>query len=150
MNGPIVVGYDGSSASRAALTRAIDDASRSGLRLVVVTVAPIPLDLGAKTSVGSTDGLPAFVVGDGPPPDAAAALDAARTRAESAGIAADYVLEIGDPTSALLHAADHSKASAIVIGRGHHGRLGRWLGADVAADVARAAACEVVVVDVHD
>lgn len=147
MTGPVVVGYDGSDASEAALGRAIEEASTAGARLVVVTVAEMPLDPAGPMSFGTyADGpAPSFPLAE--PPEMERVQEAARVRIDAAGLGADYVWEAGDVASALVREATSRHASAVVVGKGHHGRLGRWLGTDVAADVEREAGCPVVVVD---
>jgi nucleotide-binding universal stress UspA family protein len=145
----MVVGYDGSEAARPALARAIADAAESGARLVVVTVAVMPLEAEGPMSFGT--------LGDGPPetlsivapPEIERVLDEAREQIDAAGVDADYVWETGVPVTALVREARDRDAAAIVVGKGHHTRLGRWLGTDVAAEVEHAApeGCRVIVVE---
>lgn len=145
--GDVVVGYDGTEASEAALERAIVEAAATGGRLVVVTVAELPLDAEGPMSFGT--------LGDGPstalplvePPEAERLLAAAREKIEAAGIPADYVWETGEPSGAIVREARGRGAAAVVVGKGHHGRLARWLGTDVAAEVERSAGCKVIVVE---
>ena len=47
----------------------------------------------------------------------------------------------------LTDAIPAGRTAAIVLGKGHHGRLGRWLGTDVAQEVERSTDCPVIVVD---
>jgi nucleotide-binding universal stress UspA family protein len=144
---PIVVGYDGSDASEAALGRAIDEAKSAGARLVVVSVAPMPLDAAGPMSFGT--------LGDGfatplplvEPPEMDAVISAAAERVDAASVQADYVWETGDPAAAIVREARDRSAAAIVVGHGHHSRLGRWLGTDIAAEVERDAGCRVIVVE---
>jgi nucleotide-binding universal stress UspA family protein len=150
VSGPYIVGYDGSAASNAALDRALTDAAQSDASLVVVSVAAMPLNLEGPMSYGVVDGPPTTLELDGPPPDVDEMLREAQRKAEAAGVTADYVWEMGDPAEAILRAAGERGAAAIVIGRGHHSRVGRWLGADVAAEVEKSAKCPVVVVEAHD
>jgi nucleotide-binding universal stress UspA family protein len=144
---PIVLGYDGSSGADAALERAVEEAAARGAPLVVVTVAPMPLDPEGTIAFGSPgDGFvpPLPVV---PPAEVERIQDAARRRAEAAGVAADYVWDAGEPAHAIVREAQDRGADAVVVGKGHHSRIGRWLGTDVAAEVERAAGCSVIVVD---
>lgn len=146
---PLVVGYDGSEASQPALTRAIEDAAGSGAPLVVVTVAAMPLQAEGPMAFGTLGDGPPAVLPVVPPPEIELVLQEAREQIERAGLEADYVWETGLPAGALIREARDRNASAIVVGRGHHGRLGRWLGADVAAELERDAPddCDVIIVE---
>ena len=146
---PVVVGYDGSEASRPALARAISDAAASGASLVVVSVAAMPLEAEGPMAYGTLGDGPVPVLPITPPPAIQGVLDEAREQIDAAGIEADYVWETGVPVSALLREARDRNAAAIVVGKGHHSRLGRWLGTDVAAELEREApeGCNVIVVE---
>ena len=150
VSGPIVVGYDGSAPSDAALARAVEEAQTAGSRLVVVSVVEMPLEaegpIGFGFGVGIGDApLPPLPIV--PPPEIEALLDRARQSVEAAGVEADYVWETGDPAGSILNEARDRGAAAIVVGQGHHSLLGRWLGTHTAAEIERAAGCRVVVVD---
>ena len=146
---PVVVGYDGSEASQPALARAIADAGTSGARLVVVTVAMMPLNADGPMAYGTLSDGPVPVLPITPPPEIEGVLEEAREQIDAAGVDADYVWETGVPVAALVREARDRNASAIVVGKGHHSRLGRWLGADVAAELEREApdGCNVIVVE---
>jgi nucleotide-binding universal stress UspA family protein len=145
-NGPIVVGYDGSEHSRPALARAIEEAAGSGRRLVVVAVAAMPLEPEGPMPHGSLgDEVSALELTA--PPELRAALAEARKQAAAAGVEAEDVWEAGEPAGALLREVRDRGASLLVVGKGHHSFLGRWLGTDVAADVERDAGCPVLVVE---
>jgi nucleotide-binding universal stress UspA family protein len=146
---PVVVGYDGSEASQPALTRAISDAAGSGASLVVVSVAAMPLNAEGPMAYGTLSDGPVPVLPIAPPPEIQGVLDEAREQIDAAGIDADYVWETGVPVAALLREARDRNAAAIVVGKGHHSRLGRWLGTDVAAELEREApeGCNVIVVE---
>jgi nucleotide-binding universal stress UspA family protein len=146
---PVVVGYDGSDASRAALTRGIAEAAGSGARLVVVSVAEMPLEVEGPMSFGTPGDGPATSLPIAAPADIEGLLGEAQEQIEAAGVEADYVWETGEPVGALVREARDRGAATIVVGRGHHGRIGRWLGADVAAELERAApaGCNVIVVE---
>jgi nucleotide-binding universal stress UspA family protein len=147
VSAPVVVGYDGSPASRAALERGIDEAAASGAQVVVVTVVPVPLDVDGPRTFGTPgDGL-VPVIPIVPPPEAEALLADARDRVEARGVVGDYVWETGDAAAAIVREAKSRSAGAVVVGHEHHTRLGRWLGTDTAAEVERAAGCRVIVVD---
>lgn len=147
MTAPVVVGYDGSDASQAALDRAIEEAKAAGSSLVVVTVAPMPLDVAGPMGFGTLGDGFATTLPPVDPPEVGAAIDAARVRVEAAGLSADYVAESGDPAAALVREARDRSAAAVVVGHGHHSRFGRWLGADIAVEVERTAGCPVIVVE---
>lgn len=146
MSGPFVVGYDGSEASEPALARAIEEARSNGARVVVVSVAEMPFDPEAPMNYGTYTDAPTS-----PPIHETAELErilgAARERIDAAGVEGDYVWEAGDVATALAREAKDRGAAAIVLGKGHHSRLGRWLGTDVAQEVERSADCPVIVVD---
>ena len=143
----IVVGYDGSEASVRALERAADEARGHHARLVVLAVLEMPLDPRDPHQFGTAgDGTP-ITGGFTPPPAITEALEDARRRLEHAGVAADYVWAPGEPARLIIDVAKERRAKAIVVGHHHHGMLGRLFGSDVAADVQRDAACEVIVVD---
>jgi nucleotide-binding universal stress UspA family protein len=146
VSGPFVVGYDGSEASEPALARAIEEARSNGARVVVVSVAEMPFDPEAPMNYGTYTDAPTSP----PIPETAELeriLDAARERIDAAGVEGDYVWEAGDVATALAREAKDRGAAAIVLGKGHHSRLGRWLGTDVAQEVERSADCRVIVVD---
>jgi nucleotide-binding universal stress UspA family protein len=144
-----VVGYDGSDASRAALARGIADAVGSGARLVVVSVAEMPLEVEGPMTFGIPGDGPATSLPIAAPADLEGLLAEAQEQVDAAGVEADYVWETGEPVGALVREARDRGAAAIVVGKGHHGRVGRWLGADVAAELERAApeGCSVIVVE---
>jgi nucleotide-binding universal stress UspA family protein len=143
----ILVGYDDSDASARALERAAEEARRTSQRLIVLAVLELPLDPNDPHQFGTAgDGEPA--TGPFPePPAITEIMDDARDRLEGAGVMADYVWAPGEPARLIVDVAEERGASAIVVGHHHHSLLGRLFGTDVAADVQRAASCEVIVVD---
>jgi nucleotide-binding universal stress UspA family protein len=146
VSGPFVVGYDGSEASEPALGRAIQEASSAGASVVVVSVAEMPFDPEAPMSYGTyTDAPTSIPIRESP--ELERILGLARERIDAAGVQGDYVWEAGDVATALVREAKDRGAAAIVLGKGHHGRLGRWLGTDVAQEVERSSDCPVIVVD---
>lgn len=143
----IVVGYDRSEASVRALERAAAEARGRHARLVVLAVLEMPLDPRDPRQFGTAgDGRP-ITGGFTAPPDITEALEDARSRLEGAGVAADYVWGPGEPARLIVDVAKERGATTIVVGRHHHGMLGRLFGSDVAADVERDADCAVIVVD---
>jgi len=146
---PLLVGYDGSDASRPALARAIAQAVESGAPLVVVAVAAMPLEAEGPIAYGTLGEMPPVALTVTAPAELEGVLDEAREQIDAAGVEADYVWETGVPSAALVREARDRDAAAIFVGHGHHSRLGRWLGTDVAAEVERAAPddTEVIIVD---
>jgi nucleotide-binding universal stress UspA family protein len=143
---PVVIGYDGSDASEAALARGIDEAAASGGQLVVVTVAEMPLEAEGPMAYGTLgDEISTLPLIE--PPAVERLLDDARARIDAAGVSAEYVWETGDPVGAIVREARDRGAALVVVGKGHHSRFGRWLGADVAAEIERSADCPVIVVE---
>jgi nucleotide-binding universal stress UspA family protein len=143
----IVVGYDGEEPAERALDRAIEEARRSGARLLVVAVAEMPLNPEGPQNFGTLDDSPARMIPLVEPPELEPVFAEARERIEAAGLTADYAWAAGEPADAIVGEARDRKAELIVIGSHHGGLFSRLLGADVAAEVKRTAGCEVVVVD---
>jgi nucleotide-binding universal stress UspA family protein len=144
---PVVVGYDGSPPSEAALERALEEANASGGQLVVIAVTEMPLLTDGGTALGPLGEAPLTVMPGTDPPDVERLLSVARERVEGRGVEADYVWGAGPPAAAILREAQERGAGTVVVGRGHHSRLGRWLGNDTAAEIERSAECSVIVVD---
>ena len=71
-------------------------------------------------------------------------LDEARERLAAAGLDAELTWAAGEPGQLIAETARRIGADAIVLGEHHHGRLARFFGADVAADVQRHAGCDVI------
>jgi nucleotide-binding universal stress UspA family protein len=143
----IVVGYDGAEASRKALDRAIEEAQARSARVVVVSVAEMPLNPEGLQTFGTLDDSPPTMLPLVAPPELEAVLAEARDRVEAAGLTGDYVWAAGEPADAIVATARDRNAQLVVLGRQHHGFLERVLGTDVADEVERAAGCDVLVVD---
>jgi nucleotide-binding universal stress UspA family protein len=135
MAGTIVCGVDGSSAAGAATRAAADLSARLGLRLVLVAV---------------TDAVPA-----GNRVEAAAARRAwdraqallDRTVAEQAlGGRAERRHEVGDPAERLARVAAEERADLIMIGVRRPRRFRTGMRPELAAELAAASPCPVVVV----
>jgi nucleotide-binding universal stress UspA family protein len=133
----VVVGYDGSPASRAAVERGIDTVGRSG-RLVVVYAHQVPADfIGASYYQAMlNDSLDAANV----------VIDELKLSCERLA-AVDWEPDLvqGAPGPAICRAAEARDADEIVIGTRGHGRLRAALGS-VAVDVLHGAHCPVVVI----
>jgi nucleotide-binding universal stress UspA family protein len=143
----IVVGYDGEEPAARALERAIDEARSSHAKLLVVSVAEMPLDPEGLRNFGTLDDSPGRRTPLVEPAELEPMLEEARTTIEAAGVKADYAWAAGDPASAIVDAAKERRARLIVLGSHHHRLLNRLMGDDVGAQVKRDAGCEVLVVD---
>jgi nucleotide-binding universal stress UspA family protein len=147
VSAPVIVGYDGSAASQAALERGIAEARSSGGQLVVLAVYELPVDPEGQMEFGTLDDGRVETLPLEPPPEIERVLDGARERIEPHGLDAEYAWDAGEPASAIVGEAKARNAGLVVLGKTHHSRLARWLGTDVAAEVERAAGCPVLRVE---
>ena len=147
MSETIVVGYDDKDPAKRALERAIAEAKERHAHLVVVTVAEMPLNPEGPQSFGTLDDSPARMIPLVVPPELEPVIAHARERVAAEGLTADFMWAAGGAAGAIVGAAQDHGAALVVIGTHHHGFLARMLGTDVAAEVKRAAGCDVVVVD---
>jgi nucleotide-binding universal stress UspA family protein len=143
----IVVGYDGEEPAARALDRAIEEARSTGDRLLVVSVAEMPLNPEGPQNFGTLDDSPARMMPLVEPTELEPVLEGARSTIESAGVEADYAWAAGEPASAIVGAAKDRDARLIVLGAHHHSMFSRLMGGDVAAQVKRDAGSDVLVVD---
>jgi nucleotide-binding universal stress UspA family protein len=144
--GPLLVGYDGREESEVALDRALAEARRRGMRLVVLVVMGLPVDVvDPATPAGIGIGVFPEMTPDGPR-DVQPIMAAARRKLASSGIEGHVEWTFGDPASEIVRVADELDAAAIVVGTHHHSALGRLLGTDIAASVVGQAHRDVVVV----
>jgi nucleotide-binding universal stress UspA family protein len=135
-NSAVVVGFDGSDASAAAVAWAAEQAVRTGGRLDVVTAWEYP------TSWGSVIPLPS----DYDPAKDATAMVAPtvdRLRSEHPGLAVHTHVFEGHPSEVLVEASRHA-ALLVVASRGHGSFSGIVLGS-VSQHCVTHAACPVVV-----
>ena len=133
--GAVVVGADGSAGSRLALDWAVEEASRSGRPMHVVTAWTVPGGLVAPE-----------VLGPGTMPDLALPLqDAVRRAGELAPTVRVTTQVVGPSASAALVDASHG-ANCVVLGSRGHGRMPAALLGSTSLQVATHAACPVVVV----
>jgi nucleotide-binding universal stress UspA family protein len=152
----IVVGYDASDAAERVLDRAAELGVAFSARLVVVSVATMPLP---ATAPVFEPGGPMLVPGGAAPlaepePEgepnakelAQRRLEQARARLAARGLDADYVAEVGSPAERLLIVADERDAELIVVGSGEHGLLERLVAQPVEEAVARRAGRDVLIV----
>jgi nucleotide-binding universal stress UspA family protein len=143
--GRILVGYDGSASSRRALDRAIEEAHR-GAHVTVLSVEEMPLSPDEPRYFGTLDDIRPDE--DAPleaPPDVVAHLREAREIAAGAGLDVDLVWSAGDPGRELVDTARRIRATTIVVGEHHHGRLASlFQGGDIDEEVQREAGCDVI------
>jgi nucleotide-binding universal stress UspA family protein len=142
----IVVGYDGEEPAARALDRAIEEARSAHAKLLVVSVAEMPLNPEGPQNYGTLDDSPARLVLI-EPAELEPVLEEARVKVEAAGLSGDFVWAAGEPASAIVGAAKERHARLIVLGSHHHGMFSRLMGGDVADAVKRDAGCDVLVVE---
>jgi len=140
----IVVGYDGHERSKRALERAIDEAKAAQGRLLIVAVEAMPLDPYAPPTFNIGQPTPSPMV---EPPPLKTLTDEAMSRADAAGVPADFVWAVGDPARTIIDTARDNNAKSIVVGLHHHSLLERLLGEDVDAAVKEQAKCDVITVE---
>jgi nucleotide-binding universal stress UspA family protein len=143
----IVVGYDGEDAADRALDQAIEQARDHHAKLLIVSVAEMPLNPEGPQNFGTLDDSPAVMIPLVEPPELEPVFAEAHQKIESAGVRADYFWAAGDPASAIVGAAKDKNARLIVLGSHHHNLLSRLLGGDVAGVVKKDAGCDVLVVE---
>ncbi|MEO8688548.1 MAG: universal stress protein [Solirubrobacteraceae bacterium] len=133
----VVVGYDGSTAARAAVEDAVDRAEPVG-RLVVVHAYAVPADFsGASYYAAMQQDAAAF---------AESVLDdLERDCGALATVAYEREVSMGPAAAAIVHAAEVSDADEIVVGSRGLGRVRALLGS-VAHDVIHRAQCPVTVI----
>ena len=143
----IVVGVDGSAASKAALRWAIAEATRRDCVVRAVAVSPTPELMPARSLAMEPRGM-RFPVHD--PAENARRL-ATLIEEASAGIGAPAtvvpVTVTGEPASELVKSA--ADADLLVLGGHEHGGLSEVFLGSVAADALRHAPCPVVIMPPH-
>lgn len=137
----VVVGVDGSGASRSALRLAAEEAQAHGATLVALTAwqATPPI-------AGPTGRPPAMEIGDEPQDTVAGELSATVAEVLGAEVGAAVTTRVveGQPAKALIDAS--GDADLVVVGtRGHGGFVGLLLGS-TSQQVAAHAHCPVLVV----
>lgn len=128
----MLVGFDGSDASRRALVHAAELVGRGG-KLDVINV------IGSQPVSARIDSL-----GDGTRRHQQTILQEARALLEEWGVHMTPHKAVGDPTSEIRTAAEESGAGVIVVGRGSG--LRRLIDGSVSARLVRRAPCDVLVV----
>jgi nucleotide-binding universal stress UspA family protein len=143
----ILVGYDDKEPAKRALQHAVEEAKRTGARLVVLVVAEMPLNPQGLQNYGTLDDSPPVMMPLEPPPDVEAALDHAQEMVRDAGLEADYAWSAGDPSGEIVATARDQGADVVVLGEHHHSGLARFFGSDTAAEVEHELGSNVVVVE---
>jgi nucleotide-binding universal stress UspA family protein len=133
----ILVGYDGTDPSKAALRRAAEIAKAFGAAVHVTSVAPVLL--GGPRSMGPYD--PAD-----PPSEHTKQLEEAKAILEGEGIAAELDPAHGDAADAILDVADRVQADMIVLGSHERSLIEHALGMSVSGTVSRKAHRDVLIV----
>ncbi len=126
----IVVGFDGSDASRHAVGRAVGLARALGSRLVLVTVVAPPTVFLGELLVPEVIDLSAVVE------PAKKQLEAlAREIRETTGVEAEPVILMGDPADELVNYAEENGCDLIVVGRRGRGGLERLILGSVSSKI---------------
>jgi nucleotide-binding universal stress UspA family protein len=134
----IVVGFDGTDEARRALERAKSLARAFGSRIVVVSVAEMPLAAAAPGAI---------VVADEVERNAERVANEAGAILASHGLEVDVRTEAGSPGQAIVAVADAEGADLIVTGTHDPGFLERLFGGgSVSGMVAHRASCDVLIV----
>jgi nucleotide-binding universal stress UspA family protein len=141
----VIVGTDGSESALRAVQRGAELAASSNALLVIVCAySPVTARAGAVISQQLADTRFDPVRGTDAAEDALRLSATAAARAGASGV--DAVLVEGDPTDALLSAANERGADLIVVGnRGINTLPGRVLGS-IAVAVSQRASCDVLIV----
>jgi nucleotide-binding universal stress UspA family protein len=143
----ILVGYDDNEPAKRALQHAIEEAKRTGARLVVLVVAETPLNPTGLQNFGTLDDSPPVLEPLEPPSEVEAALEHARDTAEAAGLEPDLAWSAGDPSAEIVATARDQHADLVVLGEHHHSGLARFFGSDTAAEVEGKLGADVVMVE---
>jgi nucleotide-binding universal stress UspA family protein len=140
MNGPLVIGTDGSETANRALAVAID--------LAKTYEQPLHVVCGYHPQSVSTDGLPAEVASLITPDSwAESVLDDAASRARFRGFPITPHAHIGGGAEAILAVADEVDAALIVVGNRGIGSKARYVLGNVPSKVVHHARCSVHVVN---
>jgi nucleotide-binding universal stress UspA family protein len=134
----ILLGYDGTEASKRALERAIELAKAFKAKLLVTSVAPTA-QAAAGRSMGALDPTD-------PPERHQAELEEAAAVINAAGLSAELLPAIGHPAETIVQIAHDNGADMIVVGTREPGFVQRLLGQSISQAVARHASCDVLIV----
>ena len=133
----ILVGYDGTEPSKAALRRAAEIAKALGAEIHVTSVTPVLV--GGARSMGPYD--PAD-----PPEEHTKQLEEAKALLAEQGITPRLDPASGDPADAILELADRTDADLIVLGSHERSVVEHALGMSVSGAVSRKAHRDVLIV----
>jgi nucleotide-binding universal stress UspA family protein len=133
----IVLGYDGTEASKRALERAGDIAAAFESSVIVASVAAMMT--GTAHGGGSIDPTD-------PPEAHESMLDSAKAKLVGRGVQAELVLATGDAADVILELAEQRSADLIVVGTREPGFFERLMGHSVSESVQRHAHCDVLIV----
>jgi nucleotide-binding universal stress UspA family protein len=138
MEGPIVVGTDGSDTAAVAVAEALQLAKAFGQTLHVLC-AYRPQE---------TRGVPAEFAGSvRADSKVQAVLDDVLSRARQSGVTAEQHAVTGDPADAILNLADSVHAGLIVVGNKGIGSVRRYVLGNVPSKVVHHATCSTLVVN---
>ena len=133
----IVLGYDDTEPAKRALQRTCELAKALEGYVVVVSIAPALVPAGRGIGpIDPTD----------PPERHREELLHAKAVLDEDGIAADYVVGLGDPADLIVETAEQKGADMIVVGTSEPGFISRLLGLSVSETVQRRAHCDVLIV----
>jgi nucleotide-binding universal stress UspA family protein len=133
----IVLGYDESEPAKRALQRTVELAKAFDAYVVVVSVAPALVP--AAHGIGLVDPTD-------PPELHREELLHVKAVLDENGVAADYVVDLGDPADVIVETADRKGAAMIVVGTNEPGFISRLLGLSVSETVQRRAHCDLLIV----
>jgi nucleotide-binding universal stress UspA family protein len=139
MDGPIVVGTDGSDTATTALNAAIRLASAFDEELVIVSAYRMSSNLPSSVPAEFADLLT-------PLSRVESVLDDAASRARAAGVKASTRAVQGDPADAILDVADEISADLIVIGNKGIGSVKRFVLGNVPSKIVHNASCSTHIV----
>lgn len=134
----VLLATDLSAASRAATDEALAIAARDGARLTVLSI----VDPGGLRVPGGRF----FRRVDQERAEIEAGVQSIVARARGLGVAAAYLVWVGNPAESILEAADSELADLIVMGSHGRGRVGRLLLGSTSSSVSEASARPVRVV----
>ncbi len=134
---PILVGFDASELSMAALDWALDEAARRDLPVHVMTARGVPLAAAPSLVEPSLF----------PEEQAEQIVETAKKHAREShpGVHVAGSTAIGSPAASLVRAS--SEASMVVVGRGRHSPVGEAILGSTSAQVGAHAKCPVIVLD---
>lgn len=134
MYASILLCYDGSREGRLAL--------REGARLAQITGSAVTLLAIVETAV-FTRGADASALSH-QQSDVEAILDEGRRRLTVMGLSPRVRIETGDPVACITRVASETGADLVVVGHHRHGFWTRWLSRSVAAELADALGCSLL------